>query len=65
MSLLNDLLMDLGAVNLCVLAWRAAMAARGARYRFFEHRRTITACIVFPDRVPVPGGAAMKAHSGV
>jgi hypothetical protein len=35
--------------NLCVLAWRTAVAARGARYRFFEHLRTITAYIVFPD----------------
>jgi hypothetical protein len=33
--------------QLCVLAWRNAMAARGARYRFFEHLRTITAYIVF------------------
>lgn len=37
------------AATLCVLAWRTAMAARGARYRFFEHLRTITAYIVFPD----------------
>lgn len=37
------------AANLCVLAWRTAMAARGARHRFFEHLRTITAYIVFPD----------------
>jgi hypothetical protein len=37
------------AANLCVLAWRTAVAARGARYRFFEHLRTITAYIVFPD----------------
>jgi hypothetical protein len=35
--------------QLCVLAWRNAMAARGARYRFFEHLRTITAYIVFSD----------------
>jgi hypothetical protein len=35
--------------QLCVLAWRNAMAARGARYRFFEHLRTITAYIVFKD----------------
>jgi len=33
--------------QLCVLAWRNAMEARGARYRFFEHLRTITAYIVF------------------
>jgi hypothetical protein len=35
--------------NLCVLAWRTAVAARGAKYRFFEHLRTITAYIVFPN----------------
>lgn len=31
------------------LAWRNAVAARGASYRFFEHLRTITAYIVFPS----------------
>ena len=35
--------------QLCVLAWRVALAARGARYRFFEHLRTITTYIVFDD----------------
>ncbi|MGH9520858.1 MAG: ISNCY family transposase, partial [Terriglobales bacterium] len=35
--------------QLCLLAWRTALAARGARYRFFEHLRTITAYIVFDD----------------
>lgn len=35
--------------QLCVLAWRTAVAARGAKYRFFEHLRTITAYIVFDD----------------
>ena len=35
--------------QLCVLAWRKAMAAKGARYRFFEHLRTITVYIVFDD----------------
>ena len=35
--------------QLCVLAWRNASAARGARYRFFEHLRTVTAYIVFDD----------------
>src|SRR3954454_14168842 len=35
--------------NLCVLAWRTAVATRGAKYRFFEHLRTITAYIVFPN----------------
>jgi len=37
------------AARLTVLAWRSAVAARGATYRFFEHLRTITAYIVFPD----------------
>jgi hypothetical protein len=31
------------------LAWKKAVAARGASYRFFEHLRTITAYIVFPN----------------
>ena len=31
------------------LAWAEAMAARKANYRFFEHLRTITACVVFHD----------------
>jgi hypothetical protein len=35
--------------QLAVLAWRAAAAARGPGYAFFEHLRTITAYIVFPD----------------
>ena len=35
--------------RLCLLAWRNAMATCGARYRFFEHLRTITAYIVFDD----------------
>ena len=35
--------------NLCVRAWSTAAAARGAKYRFFEHLRTITAYIVFPS----------------
>lgn len=35
--------------QICVLAWRTAIAAQGARYRFFEHLRTITAYIVFDD----------------
>jgi hypothetical protein len=35
--------------QLCVLAWRNAMATCAARYRFFEHLRTITAYIVFDD----------------
>ncbi len=36
---------------LAVLAWRAAVAAKGAAYRFFEHVRTITTYIVFQDWV--------------
>ena len=35
------------AAYLGVLAWRDAVAARGATYRFFEHLRTITAYVVF------------------
>lgn len=35
--------------SLAVLAWRAAVAAKGATYRFFEHLRTITAYVVFRD----------------
>jgi len=35
--------------SLAVLAWRAAVAAKGATYRFFEHLRTITAYVVFQD----------------
>jgi hypothetical protein len=35
------------AAYLTVLAWRAAVIARGPRYRFFEHLRTITAYVVF------------------
>ncbi len=34
---------------LAVLAWRNARAARGASYAFFEHLRTITAYLLFPD----------------
>ena len=33
--------------QLCVIAWRNARATCGARYRFFEHLRTVTAYIVF------------------
>ncbi|HMB78576.1 MAG TPA: hypothetical protein VKI43_00845, partial [Vicinamibacterales bacterium] len=37
---LNLLAVSLHAVSqLCVLAWRTALAARGARYRFFEDLR--------------------------
>jgi hypothetical protein len=35
------------AARLAVLAWREAVIARGAAYRFFEHLRTITAYVVF------------------
>lgn len=37
------------AAWLAVLAWRDAVAACGATYRFFEHLRTITAYVVFQD----------------
>ena len=37
------------AAYLAILAWRAAVAARGPTYRFFEHLRTITAYVVFRD----------------
>ena len=37
------------AAYLAVLAWRAAVIARGPKYRFFEHLRTITAYVVFRD----------------
>lgn len=33
--------------RLAVLAWREAVVARGAMYRFFEHLRTVTAYVVF------------------
>ncbi len=35
--------------QLCVVAWQNARATCGARYRLFEHLRTITAYIVFDD----------------
>jgi hypothetical protein len=37
------------AASLAVLAWREAVAACGATYRFFEDLRTITAYVVFQD----------------
>jgi hypothetical protein len=37
------------AAYLAVLAWQAAVIARGPRYRFFEHLRTITTYVVFQD----------------
>src|SRR5271169_2538214 len=37
------------AAYLGVLAWRAAVIARGPTYRFFEHLRTVTAYVVFHD----------------
>ena len=37
------------AAYLGVIAWRAAVVARGPTYRFFEHLRTITAYVVFRD----------------
>ena len=35
------------AAYLAVLAWRSAVIARGPKYRFFEHLRTITTYVVF------------------
>jgi hypothetical protein len=35
--------------SLAVLAWRTALAAKGATYRFFEHMRTITTNVVFQN----------------
>ena len=35
------------AARWAVLAWRKAVIARGATYRFFEHLRTVTAYVVF------------------
>jgi len=47
---LNLLAFSFHAVaQIAVLAWRNAVAARGASYRFFEHLRIITAYVVFPD----------------
>jgi hypothetical protein len=37
------------AARLAVLAWRVAVIARGATYRFFEHLRTVTAYVVFEN----------------
>ena len=35
--------------SISVLAWKAAVAAKGATYRFFEHLRTITTYVVFQN----------------
>jgi hypothetical protein len=37
------------AAYLGIVAWRAAVAALGPTYRFFEHLRTITVYVVFKD----------------
>jgi hypothetical protein len=37
------------AARLALLAWRRAVIARGATYRFFEHLRTVTAYVVFEN----------------
>jgi hypothetical protein len=37
------------AARLALLAWRQAVIARGATYRFFEHLRTVTAYVVFEN----------------
>ena len=41
------------AARLALLAWRKAVIARGAAYRFFEHLRTITPYVVFESRDPL------------
>jgi hypothetical protein len=47
---LNLLAFSFHAVaQIAVLAWSNAVTARGASYRFFEHLRTITAYVIFPD----------------
>jgi len=38
------------AAYLALLLWRAAVIARGPKYRFFEHLRTITTYVVFQHR---------------
>jgi hypothetical protein len=43
---------------LAVLAWRTALAAKGATYRFFEHLRTITTYVVFQDWAHLPRAIA-------
>jgi Na+-transporting methylmalonyl-CoA/oxaloacetate decarboxylase gamma subunit len=35
--------------SVAMAAWRAAVVAKGATYRCFEHLRTITAYVVFQD----------------
>ena len=35
--------------SISLLAWKAAVAAKGATYRFFEHLRTITTYVVFQN----------------
>jgi hypothetical protein len=37
------------AAYLALLAWRAAVVARGPKYHFFEHLRIITTYVVFQD----------------
>ncbi len=50
LATLNLLAFAFHAVSqIAVLAWKNAVAARGASYRFFEHLRTITAYVIFPD----------------
>jgi len=41
------------AARLAMLAWREAVAACGATYRFFENLRTVTAYVVFRDWIHV------------
>ena len=49
------------AAFLGVLAWHAAVVARGATYRFFEHLRTITTYVVFQDWSHLLGSIAASA----
>jgi hypothetical protein len=46
---LNLLAFGFHTAMLTVLAWRQAVVARGATYRFFEHLPTITAYAVFQN----------------
>ena len=40
-------LADIWGTPMIVHVWRQAMAARGPRYNFFEHLRTVTSYVVF------------------
>ena len=49
------------AAMLVVLAWKRAMDARGAAYRFFEHLRTIVVYMVFENWDHLPHSIAAAA----